>query len=242
MKILIVKLKNLRNDEHFQFQTEFKELVEQYTPETLNIEAAWAVFQPLYVNEGEALNVIRKSSVTNELVDADQYRDSLYRGINDTVTGATNHYEAAVKEAAIRVQILLGHFGNINIKPYDEQTAAITSLVKDLNNDYAEDVATLGIAGWITELQNANNNFETLMKERYSEEAGKTQLSMKEVREQIDTAYRTITERIGALIIVNGEATYSGFVKDLNQRVEKYNRILAQREGRNSKKESGEGE
>lgn len=242
MKILILRSSKLRNDEHFQFQTEFKELVEKYTPGTLNIEAAWAVFQPLYVNEGEALNVIRKSSVTDELADADQYRDSLYRGLNDTVKGATNHYDAAVKEAAIRVQILLDHFGNINIKSYDEQTAAITSLVNDLNNDYADDIATLGITGWVTELQNANNNFETLMKERYSEEAGKTHLSMKEVREQIDAAYRAITERIGALIIVNGEETYAGFVKDLNQRVEKYNKMLAKREGRNSKKESGEEE
>ncbi|MCG6191387.1 DUF6261 family protein [Maribellus maritimus] len=96
--------------------------------------------------------------------------------------------------------------------------------------------------GWVTELKNANNNFETLVKERYSEEAGKTHLSMKEVREQIDAAYHTITERIGALIIVNGEETYSGFVKDLNRRVEKYYRVLSQREGRNSKKGNGEEE
>ncbi|WP_281350177.1 hypothetical protein [Maribellus comscasis] len=44
------------------------------------------------------------------------------------------------------------------------------------------------------------------------------------------------------MIIVNGEETYSGFVKDLNRRVEKYYRVLSQREGRNSKKESGEEE
>jgi hypothetical protein len=56
----------------------------------------------------------------------------------------------------------------------------------------------------------------------------------------VDSAYHTITERIDALIIVNGERGYEGFVNELNQRIEKYNRILARREGRNAKKEEEE--
>lgn len=237
MKILTIRASKLRNEEHYQFQTEFKGLVEQNTPATLNIEAAWAVYQPLYVNEGEALNVIRKSAVTDLLPDADNTRDSLFRGLCDTVAGAANHFNTAVKEAAFRVQVLLDHYGNINIKPYNEQTAATNSLIDDLNNDYAADVATLGIGDWITALKSANGNFTALLQERYSEEAGKSHLIMKEVRNQIDEAYRTITERIGALMIVNGEEAYAGFVNELNQRVEKYNTILAQREGRNAKEE-----
>ncbi|MEZ5107312.1 MAG: hypothetical protein R2757_22595 [Draconibacterium sp.] len=35
MKISTIRASKLRNDEHFQFQTEFKTLVEQHTPETL---------------------------------------------------------------------------------------------------------------------------------------------------------------------------------------------------------------
>ena len=72
-------------------------------------------------------------------------------------------------------------------------------------------MATLGIGDWITGLKSANDNFAALIQERYSEEAGKTHLAMKEVRIQVDEAYRTITERIGALMIVNGEETYAVF-------------------------------
>ena len=242
MKILTVKLKNLRNEEHFQFQTEFKGLVEKYTPEILDILAAWTGYLPLYANEAEALDVIRKSSLTENIADADHYRDSLYSGLRDTVKGAANHFNAVIKEAAARVQVALDHYGNINTKPYDEQTAAINNLVDELKTTYAADVAALNIGDWVVELQTANNSFEMLMQERYSQDAGKTQLKMKEVRTQVDGTYRSITERIEALIIVNGEENYSDFIKDLNQRVEKYNKLLAQREGRNAKKNGDETE
>lgn len=240
MQTLKANLGNYRNEEHFQFQTEFKDLVLHYTPETLNIEAAWAVFLPLYNKESAVLDLLQKSSLTVRIADADHYRDRIDSGLFDTVKGATNHFNPAVKEAADRIQVILDRFGNINRKSYDEQTAAINSLITDLNNGYADDVATLGIGDWLAELQAANNAFVELMKERYSEEADKPDYNMKTARAETDPAYRTIINRINALIIVNGEETYKGFVKDLNQRIDKYNLILAQREGRNAKKGEGE--
>jgi hypothetical protein len=137
--------------------------------------------------------------------------------------------------------VALNHYGNIGRKSYDEQTAAINSLVNDLETQYAADVTALGIGDWVAELQSANAAFSALMQERYSEEAAKTQLTMKEARVQLDGAYRAITERIGALIIVNGERGYESFVAELNQRIERYNNMAALREGRNAgEEESGQ--
>ncbi len=240
MKILNVKSEKLRNEEHFQFQTEFNDLIIRFTAVLLGIEAAYAVYLLLYANEAEALDVIRKSAVTNEIADADHQRDNTYRGLCDTVKGAGKHFLPAKREAAGRIQVALDHFGNINTKPYDEQTASINTLVIDLNTDYAADIATLNLAEWITELQANNDAFEALMDERYSNDAGKTQLKMKEVRKEVDAAYHTITDRINALAIVNGVETYEPFMKELNKRVEKYNNTLAQRKGRNAKDDETE--
>jgi hypothetical protein len=60
---------------------------------------------------------------------------------------------------------------------------------------------------------------------------------MKTAREEVDDAYRAITERIGALIIVNGEEAYAGFVNDLNERIERYNNAVSRRYGRNEKED-----
>ena len=240
MEIKNVHLSHLRNEEHYQFQTEFNDLVIRFTPVTLDIEAAYTTYLPLYGNEAEALDVIRKSSLTTPIVEADHLRGTTYRGMCDTIDGATHHFLPAKQEAAERLKLVTDHFGNINPKPYDEQTAAINAIVNDMETEYAADVATVGIADWVTELKANNIAFETLMDERYTQESGKTQLKMKEVRIEIDEAYSTITKRIDALGIVNGTETYAPFVKELNKRIEKFNNTLAIRKGRNGKDESAD--
>lgn len=110
-------------------------------------------------------------------------------------------------------------------------------MVKDLQTGYAEDIATLGLEKWVTELAAANEAFEELMQKRYEAEAGKPQYTMKTAREEVDEAYRVIIERIDALIIVNGEEQYAGFVNNLNERIERYNNAVSRRYGRNEKED-----
>lgn len=43
----------------------------------------------------------------------------------------------------------------------------------------------------------------------------------------MDEAYRTLVNKINALIIVNGEAPYVDFVNKLNQRIEAYTNNLS---------------
>jgi hypothetical protein len=235
MNIMNLKSGRLRNEEHFQFQTEFTGLVVRYTPSALGIESSFAIYEPLRVSEAEALDVIRKSAVTDEITDADNKRDNTFSGLRSTVEGATSHFMPKKREAANRIQIVLDHFGNINAKSYNEQTAAVKTMIADLNTTYSADLATLNLGDWITELQANNNAFEELMSERYSEASGKTQLKMKQVRLEVDAAYRAITTRIDALTVVNGPENYTPFINELNIRIEKFNNILAQRKGCNEK-------
>ena len=237
MQILKANLGNYRNEEHFQFQTEFKGLVEKYTPETLNIEMVWAAYVSSYEKERSALDVIRRSPLTGDISEGDQERDALSTGLAYTVKGATNHFDPVKKEAAGRVMVVLEHYSGINRKSYDEQTAALSSLVEDLTNNYAADISILGLEEWVTELQSANDAFVALMHERYTEEAGKPQYNMKTARTEVDDAYRVITERIDALMIVNGERGYAGFADELNERVERYNNTVARRKGRKDQEE-----
>lgn len=235
IEILNLKSDRLRNEEHFQFQTEFTGLVERFTPVALGIEAAFTAYLTSLEKEYVALGVIRKSAETKKLVIADEKREGTYSGFKNTVKGLTSHFSQEKREASTRIQIAIDHFGYINDKPYDEQTASIKTLIDDLNNEYAEDVALLQLGEWINELQANNNDFEELMSERYSEAAGKTQLKMKQVRIEVDKAYRAITRRMEALVELNGPENYTPFISELNVRVERFNNIVAQRQSRNDK-------
>jgi hypothetical protein len=62
-----------------------------------------------------------------------------------------------------------------------------------------------------------------LVKERFDETAARTtDIVMKQARAQLDEVYKTIVERINALAVVEGVATYEAFIKTLNAVIAKY--------------------
>ena len=235
MKIEKFNQNNLRNEEHYQFQTEFKTLVDQSTPSALNIEIDYATYQTHYAEEGEALNVVRKSALSDDLTEADHHRNDILHGMFDAVKSAGNHFKPEMKAAATRLQVLFDHYSDITHRTHDSKTSAITSLIAELTTTYASEISIISLNEWSTELQSSNDGFVNIKANRYSEEASKTQFRMKEVRADVDTIYRTIIERINALITINGDAAHKNFVTELNLRIAKYNNIIAQRKGRNGK-------
>ncbi len=234
MKVNSIRLKKLRNAEHYQFHTEVKDLVVAATPESLSISPLFASYQQYFQDEGIAMNVIQKSEFTDDLVDTDIERDSVFRGLFDLVKSGTNHFEPAIKQAADRVMLVFDETGNISAMPLNEETAVISTTIDKLRTDYADDLTTLTATAWVNQLETKNNAFESLAKSRYSSEAGKPDLNMQELRKEVDSTFRKIAQLINALILVNGETDYANFVNELNERIEKFMNILAQREGRNA--------
>jgi hypothetical protein len=90
--------------------------------------------------------------------------------------------------------------------------------------------------GWVAaELDADLVAHDAIEDNRYDEKDGKTHLRMKEVRKEIDTAYRTFTEKINALIIVNGQDPYADFVNKLNLHIDSYTTNLALSNGKGKK-------
>lgn len=228
MDIQKFDLHNLRNAGHYQFQTDFDSLVIKYTPLALGIAVAYSVYHPLLQDEGVAMVAITKSATTEQIQDGDKDRDVTLRGLVDQVRSNLNHFNLAVREAARRVMVIVDSYGNLAPKPNDEESGLITNLIADLRTQLGADLVTLAMTEWVDELERLNNVFIALEATRNSEEASRTDLRMKQVRVQVDAAYRTIIERINALIIVNGETPYVEFVKELNARIGRAQYAIAQ--------------
>ena len=123
MKITAIDNTKLRNEEHYQFQTDFKGLVEKNTPAALGIAVQFTAYLPLYDNEGEALNVIRRSAVTDDLSDADILRDSTFRGVTDAVKAALEAYvqsEQQSMEHYLEDQYLVAKAATVTVAPTGE--------------------------------------------------------------------------------------------------------------------------
>jgi len=235
MEIASLYLHSQRNAAHYQFQTDFNDFVIKYTPQALGIVEDYAAYQPLLQDEGVAFVAITKSATTEEIDGADKNRDFTFRGTADKVTNSLNHFDPQVREAARRVKIIFDTYGNLAPKPDDEESGLISSLIDDLRTKVPADIATIQLIDWIAELERLNNAFIALEATRNSEEANRTELRMKTVRVDVDAAYNKIIKRINALIIVNGEAPYADFVKELNARIARAQDSIALSKGQAAK-------
>ena len=235
LKILDCPLSRLQNEEHYKFHTDVNGLITFYTAATLLIETEYDAYFKSYTDEGEALNFVRKSTYSDLLHADDLKRNETIDGMGDAINSGLKHYSQAVRDAANRLKILWNTNGDIKGKSQQNKSGAITKLISDLKGMYSSDIATLGMNGWVSELEKNNSGHDTTEKNRFDEQDAKTNLRMKEVRVDIDAHYRSITEKINALIIVNGETPYIDFVNKLNLRVEAYINALAMRKGKGPK-------
>jgi HAMP domain-containing protein len=243
MKISKIKTHNLRNDAHFQFHTEFKDLVVKFNPETLKVKPAFDKYLPLWEREDEALKKINKSSLTEKIQEADRLRDEIFAGMVEINKGMCRHFNKQTAEAAGRIKIVLDTYGNVAKKPLNEETSAIYNLLQDLrSNKYSADATASGITAWADELERLNQAFDQFMKERFDETAAKCDIVLKAARAELDNAYRIITERVDALIIVEGTETYEQFVKTLNAVIAKYNVKRGRSRNGGAEEEQEEGE
>jgi hypothetical protein len=181
----------------------------------------------------EALDIIRKSDYTQEILEQDHVRDGIFRGFADAVQSALHHFNPAKREAAKRIETVVEHYGNIAAKNYDQETAAIDDLIRELAaGDYPSFISTLALNDWVTQLGNENQTFKSLMAERYTEVSQRPTARMRAARVETDKAFRTIINQIEALALVNGEGDNEPFIKELNAVLERYKNIQAQETGR----------
>jgi hypothetical protein len=237
MKFLRIDLFALRNEEWFQFFTEFRDVVYKYTSRRLDIETLFILFLTFYDHADEALEIIRKSLETELLNKADQKRDHTFRGFVDAVKSARNHFDPNKQLAAEQLFIIIDHYGNIARNAPNEETAALHNFIQEMIGKYAPQIAMLDFDEWIKELTNDNQAYEDLVKQRNIEIVSRTKYRMTTIRKQLQEVYRKIVERIESLIIVQGETDYAEFVNEMNGYIKRYSDVIAQRRGqRNAKK------
>jgi hypothetical protein len=229
MKIVKIDTTRLRNDAHFQFHTEFRDIVAKNGTEALKIKPQYDAYLPLYDRVDEALKKIVKSEFTAKIHEADKARDEIYVGMTEMNAAALKHFSPEIREAAGRLKIVFDTYGNVASKPLNEETSAIYNILQELQGKYAADVATVGIGQWVGEVESRNNAFGELVKNRFDETAARTDIVLKEARAKLDEAYRTITEMVNALAVVEGVAAYEQFIRTLNAVVAKYMASLHRR-------------
>ncbi|MDR1865118.1 MAG: DUF6261 family protein [Bacteroidales bacterium] len=224
MKITRLYFQYLRNEAHYQFLTLVRKLFISRPEAAAIVADLLPSFNELVDLEGTLTDAVKASELTQELAEADQRMDRYIVGINTAVESALHHYDANMVKAAKAIEIRLKSFrGEIEKKPYEEESAAVHILLTDLQGAYAPQVSLLNLNGWVAELDAAHAEFDRIFDLRNLARASKPQQRLRDVRKEAEAAYRRIVERIDAYGVLNGEQNTALFVAELNEKVAYFN-------------------
>jgi len=232
-----ISLVRLKNETHVQFHESVNTLIGKTTATELKIDALYALYRSAFENELEALDIIRKSELTEQISEQDRIRDSIFRGLSDAVKSYRNHFEASYRNAANKLWTVFLHYGNIAKKTLDDQTAAVNDILREFERpELKEAIDMLQLGEWRDKLAEENTKFHALMMERYNEPVGKTTFRMKDTRIITDKYYRTIVNVLESMLLTGGtNDKFNNFITELNAIIKRYKDILAQEFGRKNK-------
>jgi hypothetical protein len=238
LKIKKIYLERLRNETHYQFMIDDKQLIDSDSLVSKLLENLLPDFYNLIGIEGELVDAMRGSVFTEELADADNRRDRCLVGINSIVTASLHHFDDKIVHAAKEIKIRLNAFsGEMESRSYKDEAAAIKILIRDMKTTYFDDAETIGITAWVKQLETVQNEFDSIFFARNTELSQRPQEKLKDIRNKIDAVYRKITDYIDSYNVVNS-GEYNIFIGKLNQAVDYYN----EHSGHHAKKDIGKGD
>ncbi|MDR1356397.1 MAG: DUF6261 family protein [Tannerellaceae bacterium] len=236
VKIYTRLLHFFRNSEHFDF---FKFIVSFIVtrisgiPEILQ---SWNVFNGLFEKEDVIFKKSAAAIETKYIADLNSERHSLFTLFRRKVSLSEISLDATERDAAVKLNEVLTNYKSIGKAPMVEVSALIINMLQDLDKPrYATPVTTLDLSDVISKLEAANDKFRSLYQERFqnletSEELG----TMKDIRLQVDKAFKTFTQGLDAVYVVgklSGKDVTAAeeIIEYINAAIDQYGRVLSHR-------------
>ena len=226
-----INLVMLRNANYLQFVKDFLGIISRNDPATLQIETK---YNDLSAKANELETLFKKvlaNPMSQELLLLDGRRDDAINGMYYLALGNSYHFDASIKEAADALLASIKLYGmGIAKLNYQAETATINNLIIDWENksELSAAIDTLNIKAWKDELKTVNEEFSTLYLDRTQDYGNATPENLKMKREETNTVYYALRDRINALdlLVETPPSPYSTVINQLNALIEQYNRLI----------------
>ncbi len=228
MKVLKVHKPSLANEQHFQFGVDVKALIEAVGAGIIGIAEFTVIYYALLEQEDKAMEFFRKSGLTSPIAALDIQRDSIYRGLCLITEGYSHSKLSAESEAAAQIQLVIDQYGDFRAEDYNKETGTITNFVQALTERCAGALALLRLDRWATDLSDTNNEFKTLMNDRYDDQATQAGINLRNIRVQVDKVYTQMMSAVdSASFLKPDDAVLNDFIARLNTRLADYKKMIA---------------
>ena len=238
-EIATISPERLNNGAHSQFMTSVQNyaVADEKIAEETHLKPLVQNLTTALTKEDEDLKISQKSLLTDDIAEADNLRDSLYRAYKKTVKTYLDFPTAALAQAA---KVLNQHIKDYGIDPamqLDQETGLLTNFISDLSTKYTEQVTTLGLQSFVAELSSANTEVQTLTAQRTMERTGIVKGALKASRIATDTVYREVVKMTNTLTLVLGETDYANFIDNANTEISHYKQKMINGRSTSNKEE-----
>ncbi len=235
--IILAKLSHLLNDEHFNFIEDIIAVSLKFDPKKQKVEKEIATLQAAHAKESAALDPVRSSKYTEQIRECDALRTTTAKGLESLVRANLKNPDKPSAQAAKDVMALFKSHADIYDRSYNIKTAIITDIINEINKSHTADIALLGAASWVTNLDAQNKDFAALMEKRFEETSKRNGVNMEALRLEVDDAYLTLTTRLTALMVIEEPDKFYPYVEELNEYIKYYNGRVKLRETNNKSKQ-----
>lgn len=223
MEISDIYLKRMNNGAHYTFASLILARVEADTAVKAKASELVSNLKAAVNAEDEALKISQKSLLTDDIVKADSNRDALYVSYKKTVNAFAS---MPMEDMAKAAKVLAQHIKDYKIETdsqLDKETGLMVNFIKDLEEKYAEQIKTLGLTAFVTNMKDANERVREYTLERTNSKMGILG-ALKTARAATDEAYYALVKMVNALALVFGETDYTSFIDYVNAEITHYKR------------------
>jgi hypothetical protein len=229
--LVVATVSQFPNSLHREYVFEVLNLLGKHNPQSLGIEFFYEPFNIAVQNEDTAFKYLAKSADTERIAKIDEQFDASFLGMRSYSNSFLKHFGEAERYAAENLKVILDKYGNITKQPYRQALALAHNLIQDLRNR-AEDIRTINLVPWIDAFEMMEQQLSSLLEKRNEEMSQQTTLRMKDARQETDSCYHRIVNRINAMINLHGKDFVPRFFDEFNRHATEYNNKYAQHIGR----------
>lgn len=231
-EITSAKLSYARNAEHIQYIRDLLEIITADFATNHKIGTLRAALLSLFNQEDAAYATAQALEDTAEIEALDLKRDDLTRFVCMTIEACCYSPEADKKAAAQSLKLNLKPYWGAQSNAYYENTGKVSSMVSDMTDKYGTETGLLGLTDAVKKLGEANEAFNTAYGARSEVKQTKRDADkLKELRPQVDTAYRSLVKAIDALYqadLITAESAGTDADATLAAAIDKINARAAQ--------------
>ena len=225
----------LHTQEDFNFQTRVRNLAEECL--TLETDKAMVDAYKESVNALDAaLKQSDKNSYTALVAEADAKADKRWSAAYAYAKAMAEHPDSDVAEAGAGLVDIFQKYGILTSMGYDEEYGRYSNLLQDLAALSQETKEMLRFEPWYEAMDFDVAQFQDLRTQKTKEESTYVVGLAKDARLAADNSYKSLVQRVNALVIVNGETAYADFIDRLNVMISEAQALIAGRETKAAKK------